>query len=467
MGLKDRIIEVGGALRHGGRWEMESWSGEMESWSREMWSADGDAGQWSEAQIERERWFIKDVPFSRWMLFPAALLIQLGCGSLYAFSGYGDVTYDIAIVTDKTDAVNIFYFTLAVFGCSAALLGPWMERAGPRRVALLGTALFFAGNLIVALGVAVEQIAIIYIGYGLVGGMGLGLAYIASISPLQKWFPDHRGLAAGVARALLRLDTKPQSVFVILGTGYLVLMAVGSIILRTPPPGYTVNGINIDTIRGAENRSGLLKGKNARTATDAVDISVGATDADVLLPGMTLWESLKSTEFILMYFMFFCSQITGLLILSRINQMTIDNFYFFARKNDLVNRVLYGLDLLNGLLSGSDLLGRLSVPFISDLIKSRKSLLVTSAVCQLAVLASLPAATNAGPTHGVILTAWAGAGVCGGLVYERVNKTYWYYANFHWILAFTAVGVVLAWAVPADIRDRRLAKVEGEWVRVR
>ncbi|KAJ3196563.1 hypothetical protein HK101_008475 [Irineochytrium annulatum] len=444
----------------------------------------------------------------------------------------------------------------AVFGCTAAILGPWLERAGPFRGALLGAVLFYAGNLIAALGVGVKSIAVVYIGYGFIGGMGLGIAYIAPVSPLQKWFPELRGLAAGVAvcgfgggsiiapyTQKLLIGTNYAKMgevgknlgvpltFIILGTCYFVLMFAAAVVLRMPPPGYSVNGINIETIKGAETHSEFLKASEKKagdvavveenvTAAEIVDVPAAGTDAAVTAPGfgMTLWESLTSKEFILMYFMFFCSQITGLLIISKMQQITVNQFGKSADEGVLIN----------ALLGGSNLLGRLAVPLLTDLTKSRKALFVTSTLCQLALLASLPAtiasqtywaflfccnfiaffygagfgiipayladqfgSKNVGATHGVILTAWAAAGVCGALVFTTVyssnlnsvyyidagatKKTYHppsavyhvYDTNFRWILAFVAVGVILACAVPADIRDRKLPKVEGEWFRIR
>ena len=93
----------------------------------------------------------------------------------------------------------MFYVAVAFFAISAALLGPWLERNGPLKGLLLGSCLFFFGNLLTALGVYVKQLAVIYIGYGVFGAMGLGISYISPVSPLQKWFPEIRGVAAGLA----------------------------------------------------------------------------------------------------------------------------------------------------------------------------------------------------------------------------------------------------------------------------
>lgn len=128
-------------------------------------------------------------------------------GSLYAWSGFNTAIerylYDPPIVNGTLVDLNIapvtFYIAVAFLGLTAAILGPWLERNGPLKGVLLGATLFTLGNLGTALGVYLKSIAVIYISYGVVGGMGLGIGYISPVSPLQKWFPDCRGIAAGFA----------------------------------------------------------------------------------------------------------------------------------------------------------------------------------------------------------------------------------------------------------------------------
>ena len=88
---------------------------------------------------------------------------------------------------------------VAIFAISAAILGPWLERRGPLRGGLLGASLFYFGNLLTALGVYVNAMPLIFIGYGVFAGAGLGISYISPVSPLQKWFPEMRGVAGGLA----------------------------------------------------------------------------------------------------------------------------------------------------------------------------------------------------------------------------------------------------------------------------
>ncbi|KAJ3014096.1 UNVERIFIED_CONTAM: hypothetical protein HDU68_000440, partial [Siphonaria sp. JEL0065] len=123
----------------------------------------------SDAQLEREKWLIPNaVPFNRWALPVAAFFIQICCGSLYAWSGFNApieaAIYGMNNGVDRGIASITFYIAVAFFGCTAAALGPTMERKGPFLGCMLGTVMFFLGNLLSALGVYVNQIALVYIG---------------------------------------------------------------------------------------------------------------------------------------------------------------------------------------------------------------------------------------------------------------------------------------------------------------
>jgi MFS family permease len=144
--------------------------------------------------------------FSRWMVPPAALCIHLCIGQAYAFSVFNlPMTKLIGITKSAPDDWKLtdlgWIFSIAIFflGASAAVLGRWVEEGGPRR-AMVAAALCFAGGFLVsAFGVSVHQLWIVYLGYGVLGGIGLGLGYISPVSTLIKWFPDRPGMATGMA----------------------------------------------------------------------------------------------------------------------------------------------------------------------------------------------------------------------------------------------------------------------------
>src|ERR1700760_844486 len=144
--------------------------------------------------------------FSRWLVPPAAPPIHLCIGQAYAFSVFKlPMTKLIGITQSAPDDWKqsqigwIFSIAIAVLGPSAALFGLWVESGGPRRAMFVSACCFGAGFLVSALGVKLHNLWIVYLGYGLIGGIGLGIGYISPVSTLIKWFPDRPGMATGMA----------------------------------------------------------------------------------------------------------------------------------------------------------------------------------------------------------------------------------------------------------------------------
>ncbi len=207
--------------------------------------------------------------FSRWMVPPAALCIHLCIGQAYAFSVFNlPLTKLIGITKSAPDDWKLtdlgWIFSIAIFflGFSAAVLGRWVEEGGPRR-AMFASALCFAGGFLVsAFGVSVHQLWIVYLGYGVLGGIGLGLGYISPVSTLIKWFPDRPGMATGMAIMgfggaamiaaplsvwLMSVFSTPTHIgvaetFVVMGLVYACFMLVGAAIVRLPAPGWKPEG---------------------------------------------------------------------------------------------------------------------------------------------------------------------------------------------------------------------------------
>ena len=207
--------------------------------------------------------------FSRWMVPPAALCIHLCIGQVYAFSVFNlPMTKLIGITKSAPDDWKLtelgWIFSIAIFflGASAAVFGRWVEEGGPRR-AMFAAALCFAGGFLIgAYGTAAHQLWIVYLGYGVLGGVGLGLGYISPVSTLIKWFPDRPGMATGMAIMgfgggamiasplsvwLMSVFSTPTHIgvaktFVVLGLIYAFFMLVGSAIVRVPAPGWKPEG---------------------------------------------------------------------------------------------------------------------------------------------------------------------------------------------------------------------------------
>jgi MFS family permease len=207
--------------------------------------------------------------FNRWMVPPAALAVHLCIGQAYAFSVFNaPLSKVIGITKSAPDDWALttlgWIFSLAIFflGLAAAFAGKWLERVGPRRTMFTAACCFGGGLLISALGVKLHQIWLLYAGYGLLGGIGLGLGYVSPVSTLIRWFPDRRGMATGMAImgfgggamiaaplsvALMKHFSSATSVgvaesFVVMGILYFISMSIGALAIRIPAPGWKPAG---------------------------------------------------------------------------------------------------------------------------------------------------------------------------------------------------------------------------------
>ena len=222
--------------------------------------------------------------FNRWLVPPAALAIHLCIGMAYGFSVFWlplskalGVTAAVACPADMGFISQVFssscdwpismlgwiYTLFFIFlGCSAAAWGGWLEHAGPRKAGVVSAICWCGGLVISALGVYTHQIWLMWIGSGVIGGIGLGLGYISPVSTLIKWFPDKRGMATGMAimgfgggamvgaplaTALMSHFATPTSVgvwqsFLVMAAIYFVFMIGGALTYRVPPTGWKPEG---------------------------------------------------------------------------------------------------------------------------------------------------------------------------------------------------------------------------------
>ena len=155
--------------------------------------------------LDREN-TIAPMNFNRWLVPPAALAVHLSIGQIYAYSVFNAPLTKLICITQSapndwklTTIGWIFSIALAVLGASAAMFGTWMEREGPRKAMFVAACCFALGFWVAALGVHFHRIELIYLGNGVIGGIGLGLGYIGPVSTLMKWFPDKPGMATGLA----------------------------------------------------------------------------------------------------------------------------------------------------------------------------------------------------------------------------------------------------------------------------
>ncbi len=211
--------------------------------------------------LDRER-TVAPLNYNRWLIPPAALAIHLSIGQVYAFSVFKNPL--LAMHAADGSAWNlkaigyIFSIAIAFLGISAALFGAWLEKAGPRRAMFYAAICFGSGFVIAAAGAQLHQLLLIYLGYGVVGGMGLGLGYISPVSTLIKWFPDRPGLATGLAimgfgggamiggplasqlMAHYKATGHPPipATFLTMGVIYFVFMMFGVFTIRVPAQGW-------------------------------------------------------------------------------------------------------------------------------------------------------------------------------------------------------------------------------------
>ena len=207
--------------------------------------------------------------YNRWMVPPAALAVHLCIGQAYAFSVFNSPLTRIVGISASapedwklTSLGWIFSLAIVFLGLSAAFGGKWLEKVGPRLTMFVAACCFGGGFLVSALGIYLHQIWIVYLGYGVIGGIGLGLGYVSPVSTLIKWFPDRRGMATGMAIMgfgggamigaplsiwLMDYFQSATSVgvmqtFIVMGCVYFLSMTIGSLTIRTPPENWRPEG---------------------------------------------------------------------------------------------------------------------------------------------------------------------------------------------------------------------------------
>jgi MFS family permease len=209
--------------------------------------------------------------FNRFLVPPAALAVHLSIGQAYAFSTFNlpltkllGVTHSAPGDWDLKQVGWIFSIAIVFLGSSAAMFGRWVEKVGPRKSMFTSALCFGGGFLVSAVGIHLHQLWLLYLGYGVLGGCGLGIGYISPVSTLIKWFPDRPGMATGMAimgfggGALIaaplsvllmdhfktRVSNGVLETFVTMGVIYFMYMMIGVYAVRVPaadwkPAGWT------------------------------------------------------------------------------------------------------------------------------------------------------------------------------------------------------------------------------------
>jgi MFS family permease len=207
--------------------------------------------------------------YDRIQVPPAALAVHLSIGQAYAFSTFNlpltrliGISRSVPGDWNLKEVVWTFSIAIAILGLSAAVFGRWVERVGPRRAMFVAALCFGGGFIVSAIGVHYHQLWVVYLGYGVLGGTGLGIGYISPVSTLIKWFPDRPGMATGMAimgfgggaligapLSVLLMDHFKTATsngvletFVTMGVIYFMFMMIGVYAVRLPPDGWKPKG---------------------------------------------------------------------------------------------------------------------------------------------------------------------------------------------------------------------------------
>jgi MFS family permease len=207
--------------------------------------------------------------YNRFLVPPAALAVHLSIGQAYAFSTFNLPLTKLVGITksapeDWTLAQLGWIFSIAIvfLGVSAALFGRWVENVGPRKAMFTAALCFGGGFQVSAIGIHFHELWLLYLGYGVLGGCGLGIGYISPVSTLIKWFPDRPGMATGMAimgfgggamiaaplSVFLMAHFKTEAsagvleTFVVMGAIYFIFMMIGVYAVRVPAPGWKPAG---------------------------------------------------------------------------------------------------------------------------------------------------------------------------------------------------------------------------------
>ncbi|MEE2950811.1 MAG: OFA family MFS transporter [Pseudomonadota bacterium] len=430
------------------------------------------AGSGSSGWLSRERTIAKP-GFNRWMVPPAALCVHLCIGQVYAFSVFNK-PMSLLIGGDQPAPADwsipalgwIFSIAIVFLGLAAAFGGAWVEKVGPRKTMATAALLFGGGFIVAGFGITTHQLWLVYLGYGVLGGCGLGLGYISPVKTLMTWFPDRPGMATGMAimgfgggafiasplSVFLMNQVGVAGAFFVLGVIYFIYMMVGATIVRTPAKGWAPKGYVAPT-----KSKGLVTSANVH-----VD------------------EALKTKQFWLLWGVLCLNVTAGIGVLGQASLMSQEMFPGVITAAAAAGFV--------GLLSLFNMLGRFFWASTSDYIGRKTTYMIFFAL-GIALYAAVPFAGQIGSValfvlfyavilsmygggfatipaylkdvfgtryvgaiHGRLLTAWSVAGVLGPVLVNYIReyqiasgvpKAEAYTVTMYIMAGLLAVGLVL------------------------
>lgn len=427
--------------------------------------------------------------FNRWLVPPAALSVHLAIGQAYGFSVFNLPMTKLIGITESTaedwklsTLGWIFSLAIVFLGLAAAFGGKWVERAGPRKAMFASAVFFSAGFLVSALGVYLHSIIIVYIGYGFLGGIGLGLGYVAPVKTLISWFPDRPGMATGLAimgfgggamigspLAVSLMDhfKSPTSVgvaetFVTMGILYFAFMMWGVVTVRVPSPDWKPEGYVPSTKVNAM-------------------ISKYNVSAD---------NAIKTPQFYFLWFVLFLNVTAGIGVLGQASAMIQETFkgritpaaaagfvgllsifnmggrFFWSSASDYIGRkptymiyfalgaVLYALTPTTGAMG--------SITLFVAVYAVILSMYGAGFATIPAYLSDIFGKAQVSAIHGRLLTAWSAAGVAGPALVNYIREyqiaqgvapAESYSFTMYLMAGLLVIGFVCNWMVkPVDAR---------------
>ncbi len=400
---------------------------------------------------------------NRWAIAAAGVFLQIALGAVYAWSVFrsplaNQFAWTISEVT--------LTFTISIFmlGVAAFLGGLWLNRSGPRVVAITGAVFYGAGVFLASF--SANKLWWLYLSYGFIGGIGLGLGYIVPVSVLVKWFPDQRGLITGIAVGGFgagALITAPVATYLIqnvgvlntfayLGLAFLIITVITGFFMQNPPEGWIPSGWKPSTRQVSQRAGG----------------------------DYTLGQALRTWQWYALWLLLFLNTFAGISVISQEAPMF----------QELVGVTAVVAASMVGLTSIGNAVGRVFWAWVSDLTTRRITFLVmfllqvilfwilpnVAAVASMTILAfvvlmcygggfgTMPAfaadyfgSKNVGPIYGLMLTAWGTASAVGPLLIAYMRQIT---GSYHRPLHVIAVVMAISALLPLVISAPRLRTVE-------
>jgi MFS family permease len=384
------------------------------------------------SRVDASPWPAADT-VNRWLIPVGAVAVHICIGSVYAWSTFNRPFQ--ALLPNAPAWFSPPYTTystaLVLLGLSAAFGGPWVERRGPRAAATAAAVLFGCGLLIGGIGLALRQSILVFLGMGVIGGMGCGLGYIAPVSTLVKWFPDRRGMATGMAimgfgggaalasplNVRLMNSLGVPTAVMSLAAIYLVVMLIGARILRRPPEGWKPLGW--DPPEKVSKQTSVTRNAALRTpqfyllwAVLFINVTAGIgilAQASPIVQDLFQQTPVEAATFVLLLSIF-----------------NLIGRFFWASSSDYIGRrntytIFFAVQVVLFLL----------IPGIAgrgDWLYFQVSLFVVVSMYGggfatiPAFLADIFGPDNVGAIHGAVLTAWSAAAIAGPVIVTELSN---------------------------------------------